>query len=527
MKRRVIITVLVVNLLSFSSLFAEESKKSPYTNSDQTRDLLFESKKYSYLLNFPDSYLGSIGVMAPKSNTAFREKNRALRAGERRVFFSLGRRNPELFSLKTPTESELNQENKKRYFRAAIEITALNLTMWAFNRYVITESWAYISWDSMRNNLKSGFSWDKDTFWTNQLGHPFHGAIHYSIARANNLSYLESTLYSFLASYQWEVFLETRGDLDNPPSKNDLILNTLGAMTAGEILFRTSNLFIDESSVGMERVFRELMAFVVNPGNVFRIVSGDAFKVGHAPEKHDFSLKLPFGAYKTTEGDPTFHIAMNLEYQDCLNTERSSIRPYEWFTFKVKFGFQDYRALDKEILTTGIIAGKKIKNGLAGLFGVFDYLDTQMTKRMSAIGVGPGLITASEFGSQCYFNSSEILYLILGGSSPSIDSSDAHFGTKIDDPYYFGPGMLGRVNFELGKKRLGSIDTGFSQYWIHSIYTNINEYLGILNLNINLDISKKSRISIGYDYYVKRASLQDERFKSAKPIVRALYTFKF
>ncbi len=527
MKRRTIITVLIVNLLSFSSLFAEESKKSPYTDSYQTRDLLFASKKYPYLLNFPYSYLGSNEVMAPKGDAAFSTKYLPQRTGERRVSFSLGRRDPESFSLTTPTESELNQENKKRYFRAAIEITAFNLTIWAFNRYVIKESWAYISWDSICENLKAGFSWDKDTFWTNQLGHPLHGALHYSIARANNLSYLESTLYSFLASYQWEVFLETRGDLDNPPSRNDLILNTLGGMTVGEVLFRTSNLFIDESSVGLERVFREFMAFVVNPGNVFRIFSGDAFKVGRAPEKHTFRLDLPFGAYKTTEGDPTFHIAMNLEYQDYLNTERSSIRPYEWFTFKVKFGFQDYRALDKEILTTGIIAGKKIKNGLAGLFGVFDYLDTQMTRRMSAIGVGPGLITASEFGSRCYFNSSEILYLILGSSSPSIDSPDAHFGTKIDDPYYFGPGILGRVNFELGKKGLGSIDTGFSQYWVHSIYTNINEYLGILNLNINLDISKKSRISVGYDYYLKRASLQDERFKSAKPIIRALYTLKF
>jgi hypothetical protein len=527
MKTRALIIVLAINLISFSNLFAEESENPHQKESFQAANSLFDSQRHSMVLYSPNSHLNSIEILTAESDKVFFIKNVSQKRGKFVSSLSLGINNPGLFSLKTPLENELTQKNKKRYFKAAIEITSLNVTIWLFNRYVIKEKWAYVSWDSIRDNLKSGFFWDKDTYWTNLLGHPYHGAINYAVARANNLSVLESTLFTLLGSATWEIFLESRGDKDNPPSRNDIILNTIGGLALGDLLFKAANLFIDESAVGFERVLRETMAFAVNPGNIFRLVSGDAFKVGFPPEKHYFNLEFPFGAYKTSSGQPTFLMALGLEYEDYLKGDASSVHSYDWFSFSVKLGLQDYKLLDTEILTTGILAGRKIKGGIAGLFGVFDYMDTQTSEIMSALGLGPGLVTISESDSRYYFNSSEILYLILGGSSPSIDSPDAHFGTKIDDPYYFGPGLLGRVRFELGKKGLGSIDTGFSQYWVHSIYTNINEFLGILTLNLNFDLSKRSQISVGYDYYLRHASLEAERFKSTKPSFRAMYVVKF
>ena len=102
-----------------------------------------------------------------------------------------------------------------------------------------------------------------------------------------------------------------------------------------------------------------------------------------------------------------------------------------------------------------------------------------------------------------------------------------HFGMKVNDPYYCGPGMLGKVKLEFGKKDFGSIETGFSQYWVHSIYTDADEFLAILSLNIKCDLSEKSQISLGYDYYLRHASLQERYFTGAIPAVRALYIYKF
>jgi len=527
MKIRAIIIVFAINLLCFSNLFAEEQKNSLNKESLPAKSSLFNSQRYSLALYSPESHTRSFEILTPLSDTTAFIKNDFQKRREFIATFRLGTNNPGIFSLKTPLEKELSQKSKKRYFKAAIEMTSLNLTIWLFNRYVIKEKWAYVSWDSWRNNLKSGFSWDKDTYWTNLLGHPYHGGINYTVARANNLNVLESTLFTLFGSATWELFLESRGDKDNPPSRNDLITNTLGGLVIGELLFKAANLFIDESAVGFERVLRETMAFVVNPGNVFRVVSGDAFRVGSPPDKHYFDLKFPFGAYKTRSGQPTFLMALGLEYKDHLKGETSTLHSYDWFSFSIRIGLQDYKLLDTEILTTGILAGKKIKGGIAGLFGVFDYMDTQTSEIMSALGVGPGLVTISESDSLYYLNSSGILYLIFGGSSPSIESPDAHFGTKIDDPYYFGPGLLGRVKFEFGKRGLGSIDTGFSQYWVHSIFTSVNEFLGILTLNLNCDISKRSQLSVGYDYYLRHASFEAERVKSTKPAVRAMYILKF
>lgn len=527
MKTRAIIIALAINLVSFSNLSAEESKRSLQKKSLPEISSLFDSQRHSFVLNSRNDLHSSFEIWTSVSDRAFYLNEDSHKWEECVAPFSLGMNNPGVFSLKTPFENELPQKRKKRYFRAAIEMTSLNVIIWLFNRYVIKEKWAYVSWDSWRNNLKSGFTWDKDTYWTNLLGHPYHGAINYTIARANNLSVLESTLFTFFGSATWELFLESRGDKDNPPSRNDLMLNTIGGLALGELLFKAANLFIDESAVGFERVLRETMAFAVNPGNIFRVVSGDAFRVGLPPEKHYFDLKFPFGAYKTSSGQPTFLMALGLEYKDHLKEDSSSPHSYDWFSLSIKLGLQDYKLRDTEILTTGILAGRNIKGGIAGLFGVFNYIDTQTCEMMSALGLGPGLVTISESDSRYYFNSSGILYLIIGGSSPSIESPDAHFGTKINDPYYFGPGILGRVKFELGKKGLGSIDTGFSQYWVHSIYTDINEFLGILTLNLNCDISKRSQLSLGYDYYLRHASLEDERVKSSKPAVRAVYVIKF
>jgi hypothetical protein len=522
MKKSAAIVILFVSIISFSNLFADETKGIhqlwPYNN----KRFLTGYGVDSYFQYFPNNSLISQGIAAPTSDKNINLENYSQIVRESMIQFSLGTSYPEFFTLKTQPQIVLTPEKEKNYRKSALQITTINMTVWMFNKYIMAEDWADISMESIWRNLQSGFAWDVDTFRTNQLGHPYHGAIHYSVARANGLSFLESTLYSALGSITWELLFESI-----QPSANDVIMNTLGGITLGEVLYRTADLIIDESSSGLERALRETLAFFVNPAYGFRFFSGDSFKSGYPAQKRFYSLKFPFGARSSTTDGPIFLIAANLEYQDYLRTNLPKIEPYEWFSLHLRLGFQDYGLSDQEIFSTGILTGRKVNNGLAGLFGIFDYMNSQIYNKMSAIGVGPGLVTLSDFDADYYFSSSGVLTVILGGSSPSIDSSNGHFGQKTNDPYYFGPGMMGRVKFEFGKRGLGSIHTGYSQYWVHSIYTSANEYLGILSLNINYDISSKSEISLGYDYYLRHASLQNERFTGTTPSVRALYIFKF
>jgi hypothetical protein len=325
----------------------------------------------------------------------------------------------------------------------------------------------------------------------------------------------------------WEFLLESLGAKNNPPSGNDLIMNTAGGALLGEALFRFSNLIIDENATGLERILRDSFAFLINPASGIRFFSSDTYRMGFLPKNHKYDFSIPFGAILSASDKPSFILSTDLEYKDHENNPSSAIKPYDWFSFKIRMGIHDYGLRDKEFYTLGILTGRRIKQGFVGLLGIFDYIDTHVADQFSAVGVGPGFVTRTNSASDFYFNSSGVLSVIFGASSPSVEPQDYHFGKKTEEPYYAGPGMVGKVKFELGKKGLGSIDSGFSQYWINSIFYPVDEFLGIFSFNLKYNVSEKAQICLGYDYYIKRGTLQNQNFTKTKPAVRALYVWKF
>jgi hypothetical protein len=521
MKKIVINTVLVVCLISFTSLYAAETYETRILPSNYQK-LSFDYKINSDSFSISDNIEKSTDILELNGNGSSSPENYIKQQNSSIARFSLAAMYPAAFSLKIPYETISLKRSKKSYSKAALEITSINVTLWAFSRFINPRPWSKISLKSILKNLSSSFVLDIDTYRMNKLAHPYHGAIHYSMGRANGLGFMESTICSTFGSYTWEVFLESIH-----PSSNDLVLNTLGGVMLGEVIFKIGDMLLDENSTGIERIFRKSLAYILNPAYGIKALSGKSYEIGNPKQKHLYDFSLPFGAYSVSSNKPGFLIAVNLEFNDYLRNDFSGISPYDWFTLDFRLGIQDNVIRHGEIFTTGIIAGKRIKNGLAGLFGVFDYIESNFADRISAIGMGPGLVTVFINDSNLFFNSSGVLSLIYGGSSPSIDSENTHFGMKVNDPYYSGPGILGRVKLEFGKKNLGSIETGFSQYWVHSIYTDADEFLAILTLDIKCDLSEKSQISLGYDYYLRHASLQERYFTGAKPALRALYIYKF
>jgi hypothetical protein len=61
----------------------------------------------------------------------------------------------------------------KRFLPAATGVVLLEVLPWAFDRYVNKEGFSYISFETIKQNFKTGFKYDRDAFRVNQSSHPW------------------------------------------------------------------------------------------------------------------------------------------------------------------------------------------------------------------------------------------------------------------------------------------------------------------------------------------------------------------
>ncbi len=141
--------------------------------------------------------------------------------------------NPLQESNQTTQDDAITFNVDKNWGLAIGEAIASDLILLGINRYVRNASYAYITWDSMYENLTNPWVWDQDEFSVNQIGHPYQGSVYFIAGRANNLTYWESYVPTVIGSVFWEIFMETE-----KPSINDFIVTTYGGAAVGEMLHR-------------------------------------------------------------------------------------------------------------------------------------------------------------------------------------------------------------------------------------------------------------------------------------------------
>lgn len=173
-----------------------------------------------------------------------------------------------------PDSTDVRRLEHKAFWRASAEVVGSNIGLWAFDRYIQKGAFAYISWNTIKENFKHGFEWDNDHLSTNMFAHPYNGSIFYNAGRSNGYNYWQSSLFAIGGSAMWEMFMEKEY-----PSTNDIIATPIGGAALGEVFYRTSDLIIDDRTVGAERFGRELAGFIVSPMRGFtRIVTGRAWE---------------------------------------------------------------------------------------------------------------------------------------------------------------------------------------------------------------------------------------------------------
>jgi len=334
-----------------------------------------------------------------------------------------------------PADSlDIEYYSKKKGLRAGTQVFSINMGLWGFNRFVAKEDFAYINMHTIKKNLGHRFVWDNDQMGTNMFLHPYHGNLYFNSARSNGYNYWESGLFAVGGSAMWELFME-----NEYPSFNDIIATPIGGLSLGEVLYRTSDLVLDDRREGKHRFGRELAAFLIAPTRgLTRVMTGDAWKRRSTTGKQfgvpDVSVEVSAGARvlelegMVLDKGVGAAVDINIEYGDRFSSENE--KPYDYYTFRSSLSIGGGQPVLSHLSILGrlyvadlIDTEKRFLN--LGFYQHFDYYDSDTISAVSnripykfctPASFGAGLIYRSKqtksFGFDVYLHNT---FILLGG----------------------------------------------------------------------------------------------------------------
>lgn len=393
---------------------------------------------------------------------------------------------------------------KYAYWKPAVRVLATNLFNWSVARYLYKFDWAKVTPADWKNSFKKGPEWDADGFGINFIGHPHTGSFYFNVARSNGYSYLGSLPFAIEGSLIWEYFGE-----NTRPSYNDLINTPISGAFLGEIFYRLSSNVLDDRSRGGQRVFREILAGIINPtralnrltqGKMFRITSKEVY------QKEPLNITLSAGIHKVNDivtkdnlfGTGSTNAMMNiqLDYGDPFESRHR--KPFDLFRLRVELSYGANRKLLDHVNGYGILAGKNIKQDrlLIGLFQHYDYWRNSIFE-VATLGIGGGLISRIPVArhSNIYSNV-HVAIVPMAGNNTQFGPDTSEFRH-----YNFGGGLQAKLEETFNLNNWASLGfTGF-YYWIHT-YNGLpgNSLVGILKPSITFQLFKN--LSIGFEYHI-------------------------
>lgn len=294
--------------------------------------------------------------------------------------------------IELPDSADLSFYSKKNWIMASSQIVGLNMGLWAFNRYAQKAEFAYIDINTIKANLKKGFVWDNDQMGTNMFLHPYHGNLYFNSARSNGYNFWESGAFAFGGSLMWELFLE-----NEYPSINDIIATPIGGLALGEVLYRSSDIVLDDRATGGERVGREFAAFLITPTRgLTRMINGDTWRKRSTSGRQfgvkDISVEISSGVRALEFKEPIidegigFATNINIEYGDRYEIENE--KPYDYFTLRANLNLHSSQPVLGQVNILGrLYVGEIIdteKDFLSlGLYQHFDYYDSDTISKVS------------------------------------------------------------------------------------------------------------------------------------------------
>ncbi len=432
--------------------------------------------------------------------------------------------NPELVKKYNP---------QKPLWVPVVEGISLNLSLGSFN-FLLGSEFARIGPATISRNFERGWATDADGFITNMFAHPFHGSIYYNLTRSSGYNYWVSLGVAAIGSWQWEFFME-----NEPPAFNDWIMTSLGGSIIGEVFYNLSNLIIDESSVGMERFWRELGAGIFNPGRLFnRLITGKTSRVTNYKlyKKNALRGEIAFGGNNVSDGvrleKGEKNPMLTVEFIYGRIFKKSTLRPFDFFRITSAINFSKQPIIG-QLRITNVFSGrnKKISNQkelFYGVWGNYDYLQNNIYQ-IGGVSVGIGAGYSTHISKNIQFvtlmNTGPIL---MGGANSEYAENREVMFLDSARTYNMGPGaMLKSETFF--RFPSGSIFIGYYFWWIHTWDgAKGDEFIGMFTPKIRFRVYSNWFVGVEYLLYHRKGvySILDN-IKSQNNELRAFVGFAF
>ncbi|MEO6613680.1 MAG: DUF3943 domain-containing protein [Chitinophagaceae bacterium] len=407
-------------------------------------------------------------------------------------------------------------------WKPALRVLAADVFNWSVARYVYKFDWARVTPSDWKNNFKKGPEWDADGFGINFIGHPHTGSFYFNVARSNGYSYWGSFPFAVEGSLLWEFFGE-----NTRPSYNDLINTPVSGMFLGEIFYRLSSNVLDDRTRGSQRVFRELLAGIINPTRALnRLTQGKMFRVTNKEvyQKEPLNITLSGGLHVVNDkvgkdnlfgtGSSNAMLNIQLDYGDPFETVRR--KPFDVFRLRVELSYGNNHDLLDHVNGYGLLAGKNPKHDrlLLGLFQHYDYWRNSIFQ-VASLGFGGGLIAKTPVAKHSN------IYSTLHVAVVPLAGNNTEFGPDTSEVrhYNFGGGLQAKLEETFNLNKWATIGlTGF-YYFIHT-YDGLpgNSAVAILKPSITIKLFKT--LYLGMEHHIYR----NDRFLTGSPDIHVTRT---
>lgn len=323
--------------------------------------------------------------------------------------------------------------------------------------------------ESIRRNLHSSWTEDRDAYAVNQLGHPYQGATYHGFARSAGFDYWQSLGIDFASSAVWEVAGES-----TRPSRNDQITTGIGGSFLGEALFRMSSLVL-EKGAGLSPFWREWAAAAISPAAGFnRWAYGERFKGVFSSRDAAYHSRLGVGLVANDSRNPAgvggdfkrheLQLDFSIDYGLPGRRDYDYRRPFDYFAFQATASTAN---AVENVMTRGLLLGRPYAigddfRGVWGLYGSFDYIAPQAW-RVST--------TALSLGSTGHWWLSETVSL---QGTATVGVGYAAVGTRgaapdADRAYNYGVAPQALLALRLTRDDRLSLDLTAREYFVSDV----------------------------------------------------------